>query len=762
MIGKSLGRFRIEEKLGEGGMGVVWRAYDPQLERDVALKVLPDALVTDPEARARMLREARAVAALNDPHVLTVYDVGEADGHVYIATEYLPGRPLSELIGDKGLPVPEALRLAQQIAAGLAHAHARGVIHRDVKPSNVLVTPGGDAKLLDFGLAGQADPNLTATRKQPPLVWGTPAAMAPEIWHGARPDTRSDVWSLGALIYNLLAGHSPFPMGAPQDQTQAPPLPEAVPPALRAVVARCLEHEPERRYRSAAEVQAALDAIAVTSSSIPIPAEAARPRARNRTAVLAAAALVLLATAVVLLRPHPAKAQRITSLAVLPLENFSHDPDQQYFADAMTEELITRLAQLGVVRVISRTSSMRFRETTLPLPDIARQLGVDGIVEGSVQEVGGRVKISAQLMRAATDENLWAKSYEREMGDALALQDEVAAAIAQEVGGALAQPARPPSASSKPSANHAEVVQAYLRGRDQYWLWTAEGSERAIRYFDQALAMDSTFTPALAARGTALLFLSATPDSIALGRADIERALAQDPGNGEAHSARAELLYDHDWNWPEAEREFQRAIELNPNDAEAHHQYSHLLGTLGRMKESLDQAVIMMSLDPLAPASHMHLGWYEYEIGQFDSSRVASRKAIELDPGYVAAYAQLADIERVTHHWPAYRQAIQRAGQPLDPLLMPLVDAVEAGRNDDARRILGRILLPSDKYPWSLTEIAWWYSAIGERDRAFAALDSAYVRRDYFVKGINLDPGFANLRSDPRYAALRRRMRLPL
>jgi len=755
----SLGRYRIEEKLGEGGMGVVWRAYDPQLQRDVALKVLPDALVADPEARARMLREARAVAALNHPNVLTVYDVGEADGHVYLATEYLSGRPLDELIGHAGLPVPEALRLAQQIASGLAHAHARGVIHQDIKPSNVIVTSTGDAKVLDFGLATPPGPDLTVTRERPTVVRGTAMALAPEVWRGAKADTRSDVWSLGALIYGMLTGSPPYPAyGGQMDASARPPaLPERVPPALRAIVTRCLEFEPDRRYRSAAEVQAALEVLAATSG--PLAPATARNRPKGAVALASGAVLLAVVTAAILWwRARPVThGRQITSLAVLPLENFSHNPDQQYFADAMTEELITRLAQLGVVRVISRTSSMRFRNTTLPLPDIGRQLGVEGIVEGSVQEAGGRVKISAQLMRAASDENLWAKSYEREIGDALSLQDEVASAIAQEVRGALALPARPPA-----SASHAEVVRAYLRGRDSYQLWTREGSERAIQYFDQALAMDSSFTPALAARGTALLFVSATPESIALGRADIDRALAQDPGNGEAHAARAGLLYDNDWNWPEAEREFRRAIELNPNDAEAHHQYSHLLGTLGRMKECRDESLQMVALDPLAPATHQHLAWLAYENGQFDSARAAVRKAIELDPAYVASYQQLADIERVPRQWPAYLDAVAKSGIPVDPLLKPLVEALKAGRRDEARRILEQIVSPSDQVPWSWTELAWWYLQADARDRAFGALDSAYVHHDYFLKNINLDPGLASLRSDPRYAALRKRMHLPL
>ena len=786
-----LDRYRIEGKLGEGGMGVVWRAHDPNLRRDVALKVLPDPLVADAEARARLLREARAAAALNHPNILTIYDVGEADGHVYIAMEYVPGRPLSGVIGDTGVRAAEALRLGQQIAAGLAHAHARGIVHRDVKPSNVLVTPSGDCKVLDFGIATRQASELTATQSMnltaPGALVGTPTAMAPELWRGAPADTRSDVWAFGALLQTLLTGRGPFPGDHPYQVASAisnsepTPLPQSVPPALAAVVARCLDREPARRYQSAAEVQAALQAIEATSGAAlgvqrPGAAAGAAGARLGRAAAIAGAVVVLAVAAIVLAprwRAHRGSigGEPIRSLAVLPLENFSHDPQQQYFADAMTDELITRLAQLGVVRVISRTSAVRFRGATLALPEIARQLGVDAIVEGSVAQSGGRVRITAQLMRAATDEHLWARSYEREIGDALTLQDEVAGEIAREVGGALA-PAKPPASGSTPAgpgggdaAGHAAAVQAYLRGRDQFQHWTSAGAHRAIEYFDQALALDPSLAQAEAARASALLFVSASPETTALARAAIDRVLARHPEIGETHAAHARLLFENDWNWPLAEREFKRAIELNPNDADAHHQYSHLLVALGRLDEAREQARLMLSLDPLAPASHDHLGWLEYECGNFDRARAADRRALELDPGYVVALLQLADVELVTRRWPAYRQVLdeaRRAGAEVDPALIALSDDAERGRREPALRLVREIASPRDTFTHVFTQLARWCAVLGSANDAFATLDSAYTTRDYELLFLNVDPGFASVRSDPRYAALRRRMRLPL
>ena len=778
--GTILGRYRIEERLGAGGMGVVWRGHDPELRRDVALKVLPDALVADGDARARLLREARAAAALNHPAILTVHDAGEADGHVYIAMEYVPGRPLAEVIPEGGMDPSAALRLGGQIASGLAHAHERGIVHRDIKPSNVLVTPAGDAKVLDFGLATHVSAENTDTRSlaltAPGVLIGTPQVLAPEQWRGNPADARSDVWAFGVLLYTLLAGRPPFhgdtvfELSTAICTTEPDPLPERVPPTARAVVAHCLEREPGRRYRSASEVSAALHAIAAGPDR---PANVRTRKGRPRL-LAGAAALALLATAAVLLTRWPGHLggsgrNDISSLAVLPLESVSGDADQQSFSDGMTGELITRIAQLGVVRVISRNSAMRFRGSKLTLPQIARELGVDAIVEGTVQQYGGRVKISAELVRAATQEHLWGQSYERTLQDALALEDDVAGAIAHELRGALALTtgragaARP--APAPPRTASGAVVQAYLRGRDQYQRWTPAAERRAVGYLDQALALDSTFAPALAARGTALLMVSDKPDTILMARRSIERALQLDPMLGEAHAARAKYLFELDWNWTEAEEEFLRAIELNPNDADAHHHYSHLLMALGRPAESREQADLMLALDPLSPASHDHIGWLEFALGHMDAAVAECRKALELDPSYSQALVQIGEVEIARRRWPAVRATLadlRKSGAAVDPALERLTNAAEHDRTAEGLAILLRIMSPADPYLMSWGDAAAWSELLGQREQAFAMLESAVVARDYRVIFLNADPAFEGLRSDPRYAALRRRMRLPV
>jgi len=450
--GTRLAHYEIEGLLGAGGMGEVYAARDTRLEREVAIKVQPSERVEDGDSRRRLIREARLAARLNHPHICTIHDVGDEAGVAYIAMERVRGRALDQLIRPEGLAPGTVAGHGAQIADALAYAHEHGIVHRDLKSSNVLVTSGGQVKVLDFGLARQleavSEDQPTRTWTRPGVLVGTPHYLAPEILRGGAADVGSDLWSLGVVLYEMACGVPPFrgatliDLGAAILNADPGPLPARVPRSLAAVIERCLAKDPAQRYRSAGEVRAALEAI---GSGAPV---TTGPPARRRVGgyAIAVVAIVLVATALVLdaggIRSRlfgAAPAGRVASLAVLPLANLSHQPDQQYFADGITDELITRLAQTGGARVTSRTSVMALQGSALPLPQIARRLGVDAIVEGSVERSGDRVRISAQLIRAATDEHLWAQSYERDLRDVLALQDEVAGAIANAVEGRLPQ-----------------------------------------------------------------------------------------------------------------------------------------------------------------------------------------------------------------------------------------------------------------------------------------------------------------------------------
>jgi TolB-like protein/Tfp pilus assembly protein PilF len=765
VIGRKFGSYTITAKLGAGGMGVVWLAHDERLGRDVALKMLPDALVADPGARARLLREARAASALNHPNILTVHEVGEADDHVYLVTEYLPGKPLSE---QGALPIETVVRYGTQVADALAHAHEHGVVHRDIKPSNVLVTRDGRAKVLDFGLARVevAGAPEAVTRTSPGVLQGTPVAMAPELWRGAVADARTDVWSLGVLLYTLLAGRPPFTGGnafevsAAVLEQQPAPLPARVPPGLAAVVARCLAKDPLQRWHSAAEVRAALEAIGT-------PAGAAPRRGRAPLGVLAAAValavlVVLVATGRLRLPFVAHGAGGIRSLAVLPLDNFSGDPEQLYFADGITEELTTRLAQLGALRVTSRTSVMRFRGSNESLPAIARQLGVDAVIEGSVQRAGDRVRITAQLVRASTDEHLWARSYERDMKDALALQDEVVGAIVAEIQGKLASRGAP--AQRKSGAVDPAVYQAYLRGRYQYERWNTASMHAALAEYDSALAIDPAYAPAYAGRALALMFLSDVPDTIALARTSLDHALALDPDLSEAHASRAQILVEHDWNWAGAEREFLKAIELNANNVDAHHQYSHLLLATGRRDAAIEQARIGLELDPLSPSMLGHMEFLDFMDGKFDGVAEWARKALALDPTYGAALEDVVAADLAQRHWGAWKADLvrwQQLGHPKDPLCDSVAAAFAAGKLAEAARLVRVMDSAADPYPHSNVELASLFLAAGRREDAIAQLEQGLARHSYDMLYLDRDPLVAELRDEPRIRALRRRMGLP-
>ncbi|MDX1548008.1 MAG: serine/threonine-protein kinase, partial [Rhodothermales bacterium] len=503
-----VGPYLLDGPLGRGGMGVVYRAYDARLDRPVALKFLPPHLSGDARARQRFVAEARAASALDHPHICTIYDVGQAeDGRTYIAMAYYEGQTLKERLAGGPLPAGEAVAVASQVAEALAAAHARGIVHRDVKPGNIFLTEAGAVKLLDFGLAKTAGTDLT----RPGTTLGTVAYLSPEQARGEAAGASADLWALGVVLYEMLAGKRPFRGEHAQSILRAvlddvpPPLPTlrpALPEGLPGLVERALAKHPADRYPDAAALLA--DLRAVREGAAPAaPPRRASPAMRRRLPYvgLAVLAAVVSLWALLTLWPPPAAdsdASAFTALAVLPLDDFSEDPDAAYFADGMTEALIANLAQIEALRVISRTSVMPYRDTERPLPEIARALGVDAVIEGSVTRAGSRVRITVQLIDAATDQHLWAQSYERGLGDVLALQDEVARAIAAEVHAQLTPQEQTRLASARPVDPAA--YEAYLRGRYQWNTRTPDGLARALEFYQASLAHDPTYAPAHAGR----------------------------------------------------------------------------------------------------------------------------------------------------------------------------------------------------------------------------------------------------------------------
>jgi TolB-like protein/tRNA A-37 threonylcarbamoyl transferase component Bud32 len=495
MIGQTLGRYRIVEKLGAGGMGEVYRAHDEQLKRDVAIKVLLADTLADDHARKRFRKEAETLSKLNHPNIAQIHDFGSQDELDFLVMEQVPGESLKDKLDQGSLPEKELIRLGGQIADALQEAHERGVVHRDLKPGNVKLTAKGQAKVLDFGIAKLLQSVTEATTQtftETHSLAGTLPYMSPEQVRAEPVDARSDLYSFGVMLYQMATARRPFEEKVSTVLSdailhQAPPAPRTVnrklSVGLENIILKCLEKEPER-----------ID-LERLGAGIPVAAPA-RARPWTRRLWFAAVGVVALAALLVgwnvgglrdqlLGRPAPGD---ITSIAVLPLENLSGDPEQDYFADGMTEALITDLSKIGALKVISRTSVMQYKETKKPLPEIAQELNVDAVVEGSVLREGERVRISAQLIEARTDQHLWAQRYERNLTSILALQSEVARAIASEIRIAVT-PAEEARLASARSVNP-EAHEAYLKGRYYWNQRTAEGFRKAVEYFQQAIEAD--------------------------------------------------------------------------------------------------------------------------------------------------------------------------------------------------------------------------------------------------------------------------------
>ncbi len=787
MIGNTFGHYRLLEKIGAGGMGEVYRAHDQQLDRDVAIKVLPASTFSDATARARLLREARAVAALNHPHICTVHEVAEAEGQTYIVMELVEGKPLSALLAGGELPAEQVLNYGFQLADALAHAHDRGVAHRDLKSANVIITPEGRAKVLDFGLAKRlsgADLAEASTLSQasltlPGALVGTLAYMAPELLHGQSADACSDVWALGVVLYEMSSGARPF-----QGQTgfelssailnqQPAPLTSKVPLDLKAVIGRCLEKEPARRYQRGGEVRAALQAIQTGEVTPWLGVRYALARRRWLTVAGAMVALVSAMTALNVggLRTRlfgDASAPRIQSLAVLPLENLSGDPDQDYLARGMHEALITDLAKLsGFRRVIARESVMRYQKTEKPLPQIARELGVDALVTGSVFRSGDRVEITAHLISGSTEEQLWADRYERQLRDVLSVQNEIVSAIIRQIRLQLTPQEKARLAEVRPV--NPEAYEAYLKGRFHWYKLSREELDIAEHYFQVALEKDPHYALALVgmadvwgARGDAGIL--PVRETVPKTKAALSRALELDDTLPEAHVSLANFVLIGERAWPLAEKEYQRAIELNPSYADAHFFFSDFLISMKRTEEWQVEIQRTLELDPMNFFIQCFYGWHLVYLHRYDEAIARLRKVLEEVPNSSSAHLGL---------WGAFykkgmkEEALAEAKKFFEALHdREVLDALDRGsREAGYRRAMKRAadtLAAHSRLSYApAMRIARLYAHAGEKDLALAWLESAYERHDNNLTHIGVGWDWDELRDDPRFQDLLRRMNFP-
>jgi serine/threonine-protein kinase len=747
LIGKTIAHYRILDKLGEGGMGEVFLATDSRLQRNVAIKVIGKRLLQDPHARKWLLREARTASALNHPNICTVHDVGETEVGAYIVMEHLDGRGLHELIPAKGLPAARARAYGIQIADGLVHAHERGVVHRDLKSSNVVITREGRAKILDFGLArrmGTSEADVTRTLESMTdvgKVGGTLAYLPPEVLRGEAADELGDIWAMGVLLHEMVVGALPFTgqtvfeiiSGILKDPT--PPPPGRVPEYLAAVVLRCLNKDRSARYRQARDVKEALETLE-------------RPAPQAGAGVAAGA------------RPG-----RIRSLAVLPLENLSGDPAEDYFADGMTEAITATMAKIGTLRVISRTSVMQYKGSRKLVPEIARDLNVDAVVEGSILRSGGRVRITAQLIRAASDEHLWAETYDRDLADVLELQSEVSRAIVEEVLGKLSPKERADLAGER--RLDPEVYELYLKGRYAWEKRTSGSLRQGIEYYERALERNPTYARAYAGIAechNVLGFQGATAprDSFAPAAAAARKALALDPNLAEAHISLAYASLHYDWNWLKVQESFLKGLELGPNYATGHHWYALYLTSMDKRDEAIAAIDRAWELDPLAPIIRTAYGWILYFFREFEASIGHYRKVLDVTADFWAAQHMLGLAYAMDGRLPEAEVQLRAAmrtskGHAMTMGALGRVLAL-AGKEEEARGMLEALEASSARKFVPAYEKAQVCAGLGETNEALRFLETAYEERGNWLNYMRVDPVWDRLRGEDRFEAIVQRV----
>jgi serine/threonine-protein kinase len=787
--------YRILEPIGKGGMGVVYKAEDLRLGRQVALKLLPRFLASDSQALQRFHREARAASALNHPNICTVYEIDESEGLHFIAIELIQGETLKQRIAKGPLEIPHALDIAIDICSALDAAHSVGIVHRDIKPSNVLLAEQGHAKLLDFGVAkrvgpgleGQVESDLTVPATafelrltSPGAALGTVAYMSPEQASGQEVDARSDLFSLAAVLYEMATGKHPFP-GADADEVlraikvKSPASMKQINPTIPAelvtILTKAMEKDRSRRYQAAASMRVDLRRLC----------DLLQKRPNKWTTALATTLSVVLLAAVFVTtwrfprirewisgKPSSVVLPQVNSLAILPLKNLTGDDSREYFVDGMTDSLITNLAQVKTLRVISRDSVMGYKKRQKSPTEIANELNVDFLVTGSVVRSNDSVSVEAQLLRASSGKTIWARTYRRQIDDIAALQNDVTRGIASEIQAKLApqEQARLAGPSVKP-----EAYEFYLMGRYCWNKRTPDGYEKAIQFFQRALEVQPDYARAYAGLADSIGFLRvwkkrglSHAETIALARFNAQRALQLDENLAEAHASLASISYLYDWNWPVAENEFRRAIELNPNYASAHHWYAYYCFSRNRIEDGLREIRTAQQLDPQSLIIQTDAGQLLYMARRYDEAIVQELRVLEMDENMSQAhrYLGLAYFEKQQ-----YSEAVQQLQSDVllsgaKPGAMALLGMVYArtGRIAEAEQELENIKALPEEESQPVAEVAWLLAALGKSDEAYQWLDKSLADRPA-VRNLHLLPYLDPFRSDPRFHELQNRVGLP-
>jgi serine/threonine-protein kinase len=759
MNSDNISHYRILKRLGAGGMGIVYLAKDEKLDRMTALKVMPSELAANEELMRRFIQEAKAASAINHPNVAHIYEIGEEDGVHFIAMEFIDGQTLESLINGRPLDIANFLDISVQLADALDEAHSRGITHRDIKPSNIIITPRGQAKVLDFGLAKMSgrDPLTndsfiaTARITEPGVVMGTVQYMSPEQALGKEVDHRSDIFSLGVVMYEMATGQLPFSGVSPTDtivqitQTQ----PESVvrvnyrvPDEIDRIIRKCLEKERDRRFQTARDLLVDLKNFRRDSDSGITRKETRQPRGQTR------------------------RKKSIDSLAILPFVNLSTDPNMEYLSDGITENIISSLSQLPKLKVMARSTVFRYKGRDLDLQEVGRELSVQGAVTGRVLQVGDNLVITTELVNLSDGSQVWGGQYNRKVSDIFAVQEEIANEITNKLRLTLSNVTK--KRLVKGYTADTTAYQSFLKGRYHFYKQTAEGFRKAVEFFQQAIAEDPNYAPAyaeLANTYSTLLYWGFLPREETLPKMSeaLNKALALDPSLAEAHLLMAKNKFHYEWDWAVADREFKKAIELNPNYAEARSLYAFYLADMGHFPEAIAEARRAQGLDPLSLFSIMGLGFVYTQARQYDNALEQGSKLLEMDPNFFGSHWLIGSAYygkgMVEEAIVACQRAVTLGGSPMVSAFLGFLYGV-SGRREEALKTIDQMKEMRKHTLIPPPSIAMIYAGLGEKDSAFEWLETAYEERNAMLTSLKVGNTFDNLRADPRFADLLNRIGL--